>query len=308
VDAFGEIAVFVRVVERRSFTSAAGSLGLTASGVSRVVSRLEARLGVRLIERTTRSLGLTADGAEYYERCTRILRDLEEADVAIARSPRGTPRGRLRVDVPATLGRLVIAPAVPRFLDAYPDVSLTLSLRDQLIDPIAEGTDVLVRMAELRESELLHKKLGALASVVVASPAYLARHGRPASPDDLRKHATLGFVASGQPIVWRFGDGGPGSRFIPTGRLQTNSIDALRLAVLAGQGLASLLELHVRDDIARGALEVVLGDRPPAPITIHGLYSKQGATIPKVRAFLNFLEECVRKSVAPSTATGRIAR
>jgi DNA-binding transcriptional LysR family regulator len=272
------------------------------------VSRLEARLGVRLIERTTRSLGLTADGAEYYERCTRILRDLEEADAAIARSPRGTPRGRLRVDVPTTLGRLVIAPAVPRFLDAHPDVSLALSLRDHLIDPIAEGTDVLVRMAELRESELLHKKLGAMASVVVASPAYLARHGRPASPDDLRKHATLGFVASGQPIVWRFGGGDPGSRFVPTGRLQTNSIDALRLAVLAGQGLASLLELHVRDDIVRGALEVVLGDHPQAPITIHALYSKQGATLPKVRAFLTFLEECVRKSVAPPTAAGRVAR
>ncbi len=308
MDAFGEIAVFVRVVERRSFTTAARSLGLTASGVSRVVSRLEARLGVRLIGRTTRSLGLTADGAEYYERCARILRDIDEADAAIARSPRGSPRGRLRVDAPAALGRLVIAPAVPRFLDAYPDVSLTLSLRDHLIDPIADGIDVLVRMAELRESDLRHKKLGAMATVVVASPAYLARHGRPASPSDLRKHATLGFAAGGQPIVWRFGGGDPGSRFVPNGRLQTNSIDALRLAALAGQGVASLLEPHVRDDIARGALEVVLGDHPQAPIPIHALYSKQGATLPKVRAFLEFLEECVRKSASPSTAAGRGAR
>lgn len=298
MDSFGEIAVFVRVVERRSFTAAAQSLGLTASGVSRVVSRLEARLGVRLIERTTRSLGLTADGDEYFARCTRILRDLEEADAAIARSPKGTPRGRLRVDAPATLVRLMIAPEVPRFLHAYPDVSLALTLRDQLIDPIAEGIDIVVRMAEPRDSELLHKKLGAIASVVVASPAYLARHGRPEKPEDLRNHATFGFVASGQPIGWRFGE--LAARFIPTGRLQTNSIDALRFAALDGQGVASLLEPQVRDDIARGALEIILGDDPQPPITIYALYSRQGATLPKVRVFLSFLQECLRKSTAPS--------
>ena len=296
MDAFGEIGVFVRVVERQSFTRAAHALGLTASGVSRIVSRLEARLGVRLLERTTRSLGLTADGADYYERCTRILREIEEADGAIARSrsPRAAPRGRLRVDAPTAFGRFVIAPAIPHFLDAWPDLSLSLTLRDHLIDPIAEGIDVLVRMADLRESELLHRNLGTMPFVIVASPGYLARHGRPGSPGDLRKHRTLAFLTNGQPFAWRFGGSGRDSRFLPTGRLQTNSVDALRLAALAGLGVACLLEPHVRDDIARGELEVVLREHEQEPIAIHALYPKQRATLPKVRVFLDFLEQCLR--------------
>jgi len=296
VDAYGEIGVFVRVVERQSFTRAAELLGLTASGVSRIVSRLETRLGVRLIERTTRSLGLTADGADYYERCTRILREIEEADGAIARSPRGAPRGRLRVDAPIEFGRFVIAPAIPEFLDAYPGVSLSLSLRDHLIDPIAEGIDVLVRMGELRESELVHRKLGTMSLVVVASPGYLARHGSPGSPGDLHEHRTLAFLTGGQPFAWRFGGNGRESRFLPTGQLQTNSIDALRLAALAGQGVACMLEPYVRDDLARGALEVVLAAYPQAPITIHALYPRQRATLPKVRVFLDVLEQRLRKT------------
>ena len=298
MDAFGEIGVFVRVVERQSFTRAAQALGLTASAVSRIVSRLEARLGVRLIERTTRSLGLTADGADYYERCTRILREIEEADGAIARSrsPRGAPRGRLRVDAPTAFGRFVIAPEIPHFLNTYPDLSLRLSLRDYLIDPIAEGIDVLVRMGGLRESELLHRKLGTMPFVNVASPGYLARHGRPGSPGDLRKHHTLAFLTGGQPFVWRFGGSGRDSRFLPTGRLLTDSVDALRLAALAGQGIACMLEPLVRDDIARGDLEVVLRDHEQEPITVHALYPKPRATLPNVRVFLDFLEQCLRKS------------
>jgi LysR family transcriptional regulator, regulator for bpeEF and oprC len=133
VDSFGEIAVFVRVVEAHSFTSAAKALGVTASGVSRVISRLESRLGVRLLDRTTRSLGLTADGAVYYERCSRILLELEDANSAVAKSG-GTPRGRLRVDVPTALGRHMIGPAMPEFLAAFPELSVELSARDHVID------------------------------------------------------------------------------------------------------------------------------------------------------------------------------
>jgi DNA-binding transcriptional LysR family regulator len=290
VDAFGEIGVFVRVVDRRSFTRAGQAIGLTASGVSRIVSRLEARLGVRLLERTTRSLGLTAEGAAYYERCIRILRELEDADGALAQSSRGAPRGRLRVDAPTVLGRYVLAPALPRFLDDYPDLSVSLSVRDHLIDPIAEGIDVLLRMAELRESELLHKKLGTLRFVVVASPSYLKRHGRPEVPDDLRKHPALSFMAGAQALTWRFPGRGRDVAFTPSGRLQSNSVDALREAALAGKGLANVLELHVRDEVARGALEVVLRDHEQAPVTVHALYTRESA---KVRAFLDFAAKCL---------------
>jgi LysR family transcriptional regulator, regulator for bpeEF and oprC len=298
VDAFGEIGVFVRVVDRRSFTRAGQAIGLTASGVSRIVSRLEARLGVRLLERTTRSIGLTAEGASYYERCTRILRELEDADGVLAQSARGAPRGRLRVDAPTVLGRYVLAPALPRFLDDYPDLSVSLSVRDHLIDPIAEGIDVLLRMAELRESELVHKKLGTLRFVVVASPSYLTRHGRPQVPDDLRKHPALSFMAGAQPLTWRFPGRNRDIVFTPSGRLQSNSVDALREAALAGQGIANVLELHVRDEVARGALEVVLGDHEQTPVTVHALYTKESATLPKVRAFLDFVARCLSSKSA----------
>lgn len=289
MDAFGEIGVFVRVVDRRSFTRAGQAIGLTASGVSRIVSRLEARLGVRLLERTTRSIGLTAEGAAYYDRCTRILRELEDADGALASSSRGAPRGRLRVDAPMVLGRFVLARALPRFLGDYPDLSVSLSVRDHLIDPIAEGIDVLLRMAELRESELVQKKLGALRFVVVASPGYLEEHGRPEHPDELRTRSTLGFMAGGKPLTWRFHDRGRVAALTPSGRLHSNSVDVLREGALAGQGLTNVLELHVRDEVASGALEIVLSDYEQSPVPVHALYTRENATLPKVRAFLDFV-------------------
>ena len=290
MDAFSEIGVFVRVVEARSFTRAATAVGLTTSGVSRVIGRLEARLGVRLLDRTTRSLGLTADGAAYHERCVRILRDLEDADGALARS-RGAPRGRLRVDAPTVLGRFVVGPSMRRFLDLHHELSVDLSVRDHLIDPIAEGVDVVLRMAELRESEMVHKRLGEVRFLLVASPAYLARRGRPGSLADLRKHDLMGFLSGSTPIPWRFRSHGRDLTFSPSARLNTNSVDALREAALGGHGLTQLTEMHVRDDLARGALEVVLGEDEQHVVPIHALFTRDKASLPKVRVFLDFLEE-----------------
>ncbi|APR79204.1 Transcriptional regulator, LysR family protein [Minicystis rosea] len=301
VDVFGELGVFVRVVDARSFTRAGEALGLTASGVSRVVARLEARLGVPLIQRTTRSIGLTADGAAYYERCRAILRDLEDANSALARA-RGAPRGRLRVDAPSVIGRNVLAPALPRFLDAHPELSVDLRIRDHVIDPVAEGIDVVLRMAELRESELVHKKLGTLRLVVVASPRYLARRGRPSEPADLREHDTLGFLAGPTPIPWRFRTRGRDTTFVPTGRLQTNSLDARREAILAGFGLAQLFEPDVRGDLADGSLEIVLSDHELPARALHALYTRDKANLPKVRVFLDFVAQCMR---GPRKKTGR---
>jgi DNA-binding transcriptional LysR family regulator len=297
MDGFGEIGVFVRVVEARGFTRAGKSLGMTASGVSRVMSRLEARLGTRLLERTTRSIGLTADGEAYYQRCTKILHELEDANVALA-GARAAPRGRLRVDAPSVLGRFVIAPVVPRFLEAHPELSLELSLRDHVIDPIAEGIDVVVRMAEPRDSELIAKQVGAMPLIVVASPRYLKRRGRPTSPQDLRRHDTIGFLAGGAPLPWRFRSAGQDATFAPGGRLHSNSTDAIRFAALSGLGLAQILEVFVRDDLARGKLEVVLRDQQPPPRTIHALYSRDKAVLPKVRVFLEFLRAALQASSA----------
>jgi DNA-binding transcriptional LysR family regulator len=285
VDAFGEIGVFVRVVEKRSFSRAAETMGLTASGVSRAIGRLEARLGVRLIERTTRSLGLTADGSAYYDRCIRILRELEDADSAIAVS-RGVPRGRLRVDAPTVLGRFVLGPVIDRLLESHPELAIDLSIRDHVIDPIAEGVDVVLRMAPLRESELVAKKLGTLRLLVVGAPSYFLRKGRPKHPQDLREHEMVGFIAGSLTLPWKLRVQQREVAFAPNGRLNTNSFDAIKQAVLAGHGLAQVFEAHVRDELARRTLEPVLGDHERIPVEVHALCTRDRAAQPKVRVFL----------------------
>ncbi|AKU99297.1 Transcriptional regulator, LysR family [Labilithrix luteola] len=293
MDGFSEIGVFVRVVEARGFTRAGQSLGLTASGVSRVLSRLEARLGVRLLDRTTRSLGLTAEGAAYYERCTHILRELEDANLALA-SVRATPRGRVRVDAPTILGRFLFAPALPQFLERYADLAMDLTVRDHVIDPIAEGIDIVVRMAALQESELVHKKIGAVRMPTVASPDYLRRRGRPTHPSDLRRHETIGFLAGGLPIPYRFRGGNEPINVPPSSRLHSNSVDAIRHAAVAGLGITQLMDVHVRNDIAAGRLEVVLDDHEAPPRLVHALFAREKAAMPKVRVCLEFLTDCLR--------------
>jgi DNA-binding transcriptional LysR family regulator len=295
MESFGEIAVFVRVAEARSFTAAAKALGITASGASRAVARLEQRLGARLLERTTRSNGHTTDGAAYYERCARILGELEGANEAIA-SAGGAPRGRLRVDAPTIIGQCVLAPALPAFLRRYPQLSLDLSTRDHIIDPIAEGIDVVVRMAELRESELLCKKLGAVRIVVAAAPRYLAERGRPRDPADLRKHDILAFPSSPHTLPWRFRTAGRDYQIAFSGRLHTNDRESLRSAALAGLGVAHFLEIHVEEDLAAGALEVVLAEHEQPPRPVYALYSRAKAELPKARAFLGFIEEELRRA------------
>jgi DNA-binding transcriptional LysR family regulator len=293
----GDIGVFVRVVEKRSFTRAGRVLGLTASGVSRAVSRLEERLGVRLLDRTTRSVGLTTDGAAYYERCARALRELEDAEGALAET-RGSVSGLLRVDVPSVLGRHVVAPALHRFLDAHPRLSVELTVRDHIIDPVAEGVDIVVRMAALRETELVHKRLGALHFVVVASPAYLARNGRPKAPSDLRDHQTFGFLAGPTPIPWRFRTNGRELTLQPSGRLHSNSIDALLRAVRGGLGICQILAAHIEHELHRGQLEILLEDHERPALEVHALYAREKAHLPKVRAFLDFMQRELRSHQA----------
>lgn len=296
MDLFGEIGAFVRVVEKRSFTRAGQALGLTASGVSRAVSRLEARLGVRLLDRTTRSVGLTTDGAAYYERCARVLRELEDAEGALAER-RGTVAGLLRVDAPTVIGRFVVAPAIHRFLEAHPRLSVELSVRDHVIDPVAEGVDIVLRMAALRESELVHKRLGAMHLLVVASPRYLARHGRPKTPSDLRDHQTFGFLAGPTPIPWRFRASGRDITVQPSGRLHSNSVDALLQAARGGLGICQVLAAHIEQDVQRGQLEVLLPDHERPSLDIHALYAREKAHLPKVRAFLEFMLRELRPHV-----------
>jgi len=287
MDSFAEIGVFTRVVDAHSFTRAARALGLTPSGVSRAISRLERRLGVRLLQRTTRSLSLTDDGAAYYERCKKILVELEDAESVLERS-RTVPRGRLSVDAPTVLGRFVLGPHLPGFLAAYPELALDLSIRDHVIDPIAEGVDVTLRMAALRDSELVSRNLGGMRMVCAGAPKYFAKHGRPKHPDELRAHSTLCFLSGNAPLPWRFKHD---RELVLQGRLHTNSSDAQRAAAVAGLGMIYVYAFHIADELAKGRLETVLVDHERPPIPVYALYAKQRAATPKVRVFLDWIEE-----------------
>lgn len=289
MDGLSEIAVFTRVVDAHSFTRAARSLGLTPSGVSRAISRLERRLGVQLLQRTTRSLGLTDDGAAYYDRCKKILFELDDAESSLARARR-EPRGRLRVDAPTVLGHHVLGPALPAFLARYPELSIDLSVRDHVIDPTAEGIDVTLRMAPLRDSELVSRTIGTMRMVVAGSPRYLAKHGRPKHPDDLANHQLIGFLSDGAALPWRFRHD---REIAITGRLHSNNADVRREAALAAAGLIQLHAVHIADELARGRLETVLVDHERAPRPVHALYARHRAALPKVRVFLDWAQDLI---------------
>ncbi len=293
MDAFTEIGVFTRVVDARSFTRAGEQLGMTPSGISRVLSRLEARLGVRLLNRTTRSLSLTDDGAAYYARCSRILAELADADHAMAEA-RKAPRGRLRVDAPVAIGEHVVGPALPSFLEAFPEVTVDLSLRDHLIDPIAEGIDVVLRLADLHESELISRKLGTARRVIAGAPAYFAKHGRPKEPADLRPHACLGYLSGGAARAWEFSSGSGPLTVAVSGRLHTNSAATLRRTAAAGLGLIQVFEHHIAEDLRSGKLEVVLESHEPEPRPVYALFPRQKHGVPKVRVFVDFLAALFR--------------
>lgn len=298
MDVFSDIAVFVRVVELRSFTRAGERLGLTPSGVSRVVSRLEERLGVRLLNRTTRSISLTDDGATYYERCAKILGELEDANMMLSRT-QSVPRGRIRVDAPVVLGEFVLGPALPAFLEQYPEVSVDLSLRDHVIDPTAEGVDVVLRLAELKDSQLVSKKLGTARILTAGAPSYLKRYGRPKVLADLQKHRCLAYLSSGLPRSWRFRGSTGEINLAVNGSLNTNSGAALREAAVAGAGLIQVFEHHIAEEVRTGRLEVVLDDEAPEPRPIYALYSRARSTLPKVKRFLEFAAAIFKQPPLP---------
>jgi DNA-binding transcriptional LysR family regulator len=288
MDSFAEIGVFARVVDLGGFTRAAANLRLTPSGVSRILTRLESRLGVRLLNRTTRSLSLTDEGAVYYERCTRILAELEDANATVAKA-RGEPRGRLRVDVPIVFADFVLGPALPRFLERYPEVSVDLTVRDRLIDPAAEGVDVAVRLADARDSELVARRLASARSILVASPAYLARRGLPRTLAELREHSCIAYLSGTGPLPWRLKVASGEVAFAPNARLQAGSGNILTHAAVAGIGIAQTFEYHVKSELARGKLRVLLENFEPKPRIVRALFGRHKADLPKVRVFIEFL-------------------
>lgn len=289
MDRFSGIAEFVAAVETGSFRGAGLRLGLTTSGISKAVSRLEQRLGIVLLNRTTRSLHLTGTGAEFFPEARRLLRQLDELEAGLTQS-KDELRGRLRVEAPPAFGRLVVMPALPRFLLAYPEIELQLFLRDRLVDLAEEGIDAAIRVGELQQAPLVARRLGATRFVTCAAPAYLARAGVPRTPEELLQHNCLGYVPSHstRPRGWRFArDGVPWSA-PPTGSLALDSTEGLLEAALQGVGIIQVLDFVVAGPMRQGLLQPVLEEWSGAERPISLVHVASSRRTARVQAFSEF--------------------
>lgn len=289
----GELEVFVRVIETGGFSAAARSLDMTPSAVSKLVARLEQRLGTRLLQRSTRQLQLTPEGCAFYERGLRVLADLEEAEHCA--SAHAEPRGRLRVNANVPFGQHFLLPLLPMFLQQHPQVGVDLTLTDEVIDLLEQRTDVAVRAGPLKSSSLVARRLGATRMMIVASPGYAQRHGLPGNVDDLQTHNRLDIGHARAMQGWPLLQGGQVLRVPTSGNARASNGDALRQLVLGGLGLARLAAFQVRDDIAAGRLLPVLEEANPGDLEeVHAVFLGQGGYLPlRVRAFLDFLVEKV---------------
>jgi len=291
MDRLAALEAFARVAETGSFSAAARGLNLSKSLISRQVSALEAELGARLISRTTRSLTLTEAGRGYYEQVTRILAQMEEADLSVSQL-QATPRGRLRVNAPMSFSLLRLAPALPDFLALYPEIEVDMVMNDRRVDLMEEGFDLAIRIGRLADSSLVARKLGAMQRYIVASPAYLAERGTPKVPADLRHHACLCYSNADTIDEWRFcePDGRPISIEVK-GRVRANNGDLLRIAALRGLGFVDLPNFLVAADIESGALVPVLQDYVRQDGGIYAVYPHARYLPPKIRVFIDFLAE-----------------
>lgn len=290
-DRFEDIRTFVSVVQHRSFNTAADQIGLVKSAVSRRIRDLEDRLGTRLINRTTRRLSPTEAGAVFYERCIKLMADLQEAeDAASTGSVEGI--GRLRIAAPVSFTTHCLAPLIGEFLAKHPRLELELEVNDRVVDIVNEGYDLALRIGQLKDSSLIARRVAPIRHVVCASPAYLKTHGRPKRPADLRSHRGINYSCIGPEQNWLFRNGE--SADVPAPLLINNG-DAIREAAIAGYGIAILPTFIVYKAIERGALEVVLGEHERPPIALYAVYPSNRNMSAKVRLFVDFVVERFRR-------------
>jgi len=290
----GEMEVFVRVVDLGGFSAAARALCMTPSAVSKLIARLEARLGARLVNRSTRKLQLTPEGAAFYDRALSILADLDEAERGAAAG--AAPRGRLRVNTNVPFGTHHLIPLLPDFLARHPEVTVEVTLTDTVIDLLEARADVAIRVGPLKSSRLVARKLGESRMMLVAAPSYLDRHGMPQDPGDLARHNLLGFSFARQSNGWPFRDGdGHVGAVVPTGNALVSDGESMRLLVLTGLGISRLSQFHIGPDVKAGRLVPVLEAYNPGDTeSIHAVYVGGGHLPARVRAFLDYLVETVR--------------
>jgi len=284
------LAIFVKVAERLSFVAAAAELGITQSGVSNAIKRLEDQIGTRLLARTTRRVSLTEDGAAYFARCRQALADIEDAE-AVLRNAQRRPLGTLRIDMPVSFGRIKVVPLLGVFRQQYPDISLRVTFNDRYIDLVEEGVDVAIRFGVLENSTLIARRLGGATLSVVASPEYFARYGEPKRPEDLSAHNCIAFTFREHHVFreWRFATADGETAWTPKGDISLSDGAAVCDAACAGHGVAQLQDFFVDAPIARGRLVPVLEKFRPSPQPISLVYPPTRHLAPKVRAFVDFM-------------------
>jgi LysR family transcriptional regulator, regulator for bpeEF and oprC len=292
MDRLQAMQVFTRVVDTNSFTKAAETLDLPRASVTTIIQNLESFLGTRLMHRTTRRLSLTPDGAAYYERCVRILADVEETEASF-QSGNKKPHGKLRIDMPGSIGRLLVIPSLCEFHTRYPDIDLQLGLTDRPVDLLQEGVDCVVRVGELQDSSLVARKIGIFEGVTCAAPAYLQKHGNPHSLEDLDNHRAVNYFSSrtGRVIDWAFKVDGKEVEVKMKGTVSVNDADAYVTCGLEGFGLIQPALFMVLPHLQSGQLVEVLPDLKPMPMPISAVYPHSRHLSPKVRVFVDWIAE-----------------
>ncbi|HJQ60305.1 MAG TPA: LysR family transcriptional regulator [Vineibacter sp.] len=291
--------IFARVVECSSFTKAADTLGVPRSSVSAAVIELEGRVGARLLHRTTRKVAPTQDGMAFYDRCQRVIAAVEDSE-NLFRQSTSRPSGKLKVDVPGRIGRLIIAPALPAFLERYPEIDISLGVTDRAIDMVGDAVDCVLRVGSLGDCGLIARPIGKLAIISVASPAYLRRHGVPTSPDDLDAHWAVNYASpsSGRVEGWEWIADGERRHKSMRGRVTVNCAEAYIACCLAGLGLIQVPAFDVQAHLAAGELVEVMPELRAEPMQMTLLYPHRQHVSRRIKVFADWLEELLQRSIA----------
>lgn len=298
MDRIDELRIFIRLAESQSFTRTADLLHMPRSTVSMALQDLEQRVGARLLQRTTRQVSLTEDGSAFYERALRLLADYEETE-SLFRQSTAKPGGRLRINVPGRLGRLIIAPALPGFFALYPDIEIDMGVTDRTVDLVQEGIDCVIRVGPLADSSLVSRRIGDLSLLNCASPSYLARHGTPRSIADLKHHIAVNYAspASGRTEDWEYVEGGKPHMLKLASRVTVNNAEAYIACCLAGLGLMQIPAYDVRAHLGAGELVEVMSDLRAAPMPITLLYPHRQHASRRLQVFLDWVTALLMKQL-----------
>lgn len=290
MDKFQAMSLFVRVAEMGGIARAAESLGIPNATATTLIQKLEASLGVKLLNRTTRRVSVTPDGAAYYTRAAAILAEVRDAEESLAQHSKA-PRGRLRVDAPTLIARSVIVPALPGFFAEYPGIDLALACNERHFDLVAEGIDCALWIGELDDESLVARRVGFLYFATCAAPAYIARHGVPAHPRELAQHRCINHFSprTGETLQWVFSKGAERVQAVFPGHLALEDENSYVSAAEAGLGIAQMPAFVVKDAMERGALDLVLGDWFPEPAPLHVVYPQSRHLSRRVRVFVEWL-------------------